>query len=86
MPDISYSQISMKPLYRKIPRLEKLHLSSVLNSFVKCRVCRGQRIVAIKSDTLKTFRYTKCPFCKGTSVMSNRESYYEHWGTGKITR
>ena len=73
MPNITKSFQECKPLYTKIPRLENLNTSKVLNSIVCCRVCRGQRLVAVKSDSVKTFTYTKCFLCNGTGVMSNRE-------------
>ena len=70
-------QILLEPIYHRIPKLSDLAMTQTLNTFVVCRVCRGQRIVAIKSDTLKTFTYKKCLFCQGSGRMSNRESDYD---------
>ncbi len=70
-------QIELKPIYHRIPKLETLNLSQVENSYVRCRLCRGQKVVAIKSDTLRTFTFKHCLLCEGRGIMSNRESDYD---------
>ena len=71
MPDIIKSFQEAMPIYRKAPTLQQLKTSSILKTIVACRVCRGERVVAVKSDTLQTFTYTRCFYCSGTGVMEN---------------
>ena len=75
---ITKSFAEMHPFHKVIPKLETLNLSMVLNSIVVCRVCRGQRVVAVKSSVEDHFTFTQCYLCKGSGTMSNRESHYEN--------
>jgi len=67
----------MKPLFHPMPRLETLNLSGVLNSYVKCRLCRGGRVTATCSPVTLTYTYKKCQLCQGSGIISNRESKYD---------
>ena len=71
MPNITFSQQELKPLYTRIPNISDLKLNQTLKTIVVCRVCRGERVVAVKSDTCETFTYTKCFNCNGTGMMEN---------------
>lgn len=73
MTEIVKSFQDMKPFYRKMQPLQTRNLSRVLNSYVACRVCFKERVLAIKSPVTNTFTFVRCWFCKGTGVMSNRE-------------
>ncbi len=66
------------PLYRRIPKLQDLKLTQVLNSVVTCRLCRGDSRVAISSDARDTYRIRKCLMCGGSREQSTRESDYDH--------
>ena len=77
MTDISFLQTDAKGWVKSMPDLRTIPLSGVLDSIVCCRVCRGERLVAVKSDHTNKFTYTKCPMCEGLGTMSNRESSYD---------
>ena len=47
--------MELKPLWREIPRLEHLKLTQTPKSIVTCRICRGQRIVAVESSVFHTY-------------------------------
>ena len=77
MPNIQRSKMALQPLWREIPKLEHLNLTQTPKSVVTCRVCRGQRIVAIESNVFHSYTFKKCLLCKGSGVMSNNEGTYE---------
>ena len=68
--------MELKPLWREIPRIEHLKLTQTPKSIVTCRVCRGQRIVAVESSVFHTYTFKKCLLCKGTGLMSNDDGTY----------
>ena len=59
---------SAKPPKRKATQTPK--------SIVTCRVCRGQRIVAVESNVFHSYTFKKCLLCKGTGLMSNDDGTY----------
>ncbi len=67
----------MQPAYRVIPQIQNLKLLQVCDSIVVCRVCRGERMVAIKSEVTLTYTYKKCLFCKGSGTMTNKIGAYD---------
>ncbi len=74
------SKQEMKPFFRRLPQLSDLKIQNPINSIVACRLCRTTRLVAIESSIFHQYRFKKCPMCKGTGVMSSRES---DWSNGK---
>lgn len=74
---ITQSIQSMQPLYRQIPKLQDLILTSVSNSIVVCRLCRGTRLIAKESSVFHSYTFEKCYICNGSGIMSNRESDYD---------
>ena len=73
---IQKTKMELQPLYREIPRIEHLKLTQTPNSIVVCRICRGQRIVAVESSVFHTYTFKNCLLCKGTGVMSNNDGSY----------
>ena len=61
----------------EMPKLSELHLTQTPKSIVTCRICRGQRIVAIESNVFHSYTFKKCLLCKGSGVMSTDEGTYE---------
>lgn len=77
MTTVSHSIQSMQPFFRHIPKLSELKLHDISNTYAVCRVCRGTRLVAIESSVFHTYRFEKCLLCKGSGVMSTRQSSYD---------
>jgi len=61
----------MAPLIHQMPELSALNLTQVLNSEVTCRVCRGQRVVCVRSRHNNKLSYTHCLNCLGSGRMRN---------------
>jgi len=74
---ITKTKMELKPLWREIPKLEHLKLTQTPNSVVVCRVCRGQRIVAVESSVFHTYTFKNCLLCKGSGVMRNNAESYD---------
>ena len=62
------SILQSKPLTRQLP---KLFLHKTKNTIVTCTVCRGQRLIAVKSPNQNKITYTRCLFCHGTGTTHN---------------
>lgn len=77
MTTISHSIQSMQPFFRQIPKITDLKLTSVGNSIVVCRLCRGTRLIATESSVFHSYTFKKCYVCNGSGVMSNRVSDYD---------
>ena len=77
MPDIVTSINSMQKYFHRVPTIENMGLCQALDSIVACRVCRGQRMVAIKSPVTLTYTFKKCMYCNGSGTMSNRIGCFE---------
>jgi len=71
MPDIVKTINSMKYYHKEILPIENLKLNQVRDTIVVCRVCRGERVIAVKSPVSHTFTFTKCYYCNGLGTMSN---------------
>ena len=54
-----------------LPQLSDLNLTQVLNSEVTCRVCRGNRVVYVRSRADSRLNISNCMNCKGTGKMRN---------------
>jgi len=74
---ITKTKMELKPLWREIPRIEHLKLTQTPKSIVTCRICRGQRIVAVESSVFHSYTFKKCLLCKGTGLMSNDDGTYD---------
>ena len=55
-----------------LPQLHELNLRTTLDTTVVCRVCRGERIVYVRSRATGILNVSYCFNCKGSGEMSNR--------------
>jgi len=68
---------SVLPHYRHLPQLTKGMLTTVQDTIITCTLCRGQRLVAVKSQWQNRITYKKCMQCNGRGTMSNNQGKYE---------
>ncbi len=67
----------LAPYVRRLPQLSELTLTSVPNSFVRCKICYGKGFTFIRNRQLLTMDKVICPFCNGKREVSTRESAYD---------
>ncbi len=67
----------MKPFFRRLPRLQDLKIQNPTNSVVCCRLCRGERLVAVESSIFHQYRFKNCYICNGDGEISSRVSDWE---------
>jgi hypothetical protein len=68
---------SVLPYYRTLPQLTKGMLTTVHDTIITCTLCRGQRLVAVKSQEANKVTYKQCFQCSGSGTMSNNQSKFE---------
>jgi DnaJ-class molecular chaperone len=68
---------SVKPFYRQLPQLTHGTLTTIQDTIITCTLCRGQRLVAVKSQWQNRITYKTCMQCKGSGTMSNNQEKYE---------
>mgnify|MGYP006404223875 FL=1 len=71
-----YPLNSVMPYYRPMPQLVEGMLTTVKDTIITCTLCRGERMVAIKSQAANKATFTYCPNCKGSGTMSNNQEKY----------
>lgn len=67
---------SMRPYYREIPQLRKGMLTVTRDTEITCTLCRGARVIAVKSQHSGIVTFKKCLHCRGSGTMSNNQDKY----------
>tara|TARA_R110002020_G_scaffold145387_5_gene318678 strand:+ start:590 stop:829 length:240 start_codon:yes stop_codon:yes gene_type:complete len=62
----------MQKLIKALPVCS--HLSTTLNTWKPCKLCRGNRTMVIRSKATKTLTWKYCPECKGEGMMYGQDA------------
>ena len=68
---------SVRPFYRHLPQLTHGTLTTIQDTIITCTLCRGQRLVAVKSQEANKVTYKQCFQCSGSGTMSNNQEKFE---------